>query len=47
MWRSERCDNLEIMPQLHEEIARVAPPAACPVMGDEGGLMDLWGITKK
>ncbi|KAK9423090.1 putative Cupin type-2 domain-containing protein [Seiridium unicorne] len=44
-WRSERCDNLDIMSQLRDEISGVPIPAADPVQGEGGILINLWSST--
>ncbi|OBR15050.1 Cupin domain protein [Colletotrichum higginsianum IMI 349063] len=41
-WTSQRCDRLDIMPSLKEEISRVPLPAADPVEGEDGTLIRLW-----
>ncbi|ETS85706.1 hypothetical protein PFICI_03731 [Pestalotiopsis fici W106-1] len=41
-WKSERCDNRDIMSQLRDEISQVPMPIADPVQGEGGLLITLW-----
>ncbi|KAH8596537.1 hypothetical protein B0O99DRAFT_685539 [Bisporella sp. PMI_857] len=43
-WRSELYDDADIMEEMGKKIPAVPLPIACPVMGQEGGLMELWGL---